>query len=374
LSLGGFGSWNKLHKHLVAVHSQVQGRKMWWLSATRAGEPDRMNDQFEHWGGNICGYLKGDEFPVKRNAYRCVVPPGYTILVPPLWFHGTCNLDSWTISYVLEGLHLSPLELAASIGDVAEAMKLIPTVDLRRKEESGQQVLHAAAFNGHRSMIELLIEHRAEVNALDDEQQQPGHLAAGNGHISALEALIERRAELAGVKGTGLTLAHSAASLGKRNALDLLITHGADLAASDADSGSILQAAVISGSPSTVKLLIDSKVALDDPAFDGATSVHRAAMVGTSSVLVQLLDAGGNMRAKDKNDYTPFHYAAGLGHVEALEILLERDPSFLKSHGADHIAKLAAQRRHLAVVKLLVAHGADHRLLKDTPPTNRDDL
>lgn len=63
--------------------------------------------------------------------------------------------------------------------------------------------LHYAAKYGHAEVVELLIQHRAQVNALDGVGCTPLHYAALNGHKDVVRILLERGNALINFKTYG---------------------------------------------------------------------------------------------------------------------------------------------------------------------------
>ena len=57
----------------------------------------------------------------------------------------------------------------------------------------------------------------------------------------------------------------------------------------------------------------------------GDTALHGAALIGKMEYMRILLDVGkANVNAKTNLSYTPLHYAASGGHIEAATLLIER--------------------------------------------------
>jgi len=56
--------------------------------------------------------------------------------------------------------------------------------------------LHLAAQNGHLSVVEYLVNQKADKNAKDNEGMTPLHRAAANGHHSVVEYLVNQKADI----------------------------------------------------------------------------------------------------------------------------------------------------------------------------------
>ena len=83
----------------------------------------------------------------------------------------------------------SPLHYASRIGLVAVVQLLLEhKADVNAKDEYKWTALHEAAWSGYDAVVRLLLEHRADINAKDDDGQTALHCAAaGKGH----EAIVQ---------------------------------------------------------------------------------------------------------------------------------------------------------------------------------------
>lgn len=156
----------------------------------------------------------------------------------------------------------TPTWLAAAQGDVGPLRSLLGAGGHPETPGvfQGTRPLHAAAALGATACVALLLEHGAEVDALDDTGASP-LLAAARQH---------------GPDVTG--------------AISLLVEHGAD-----------------------------PRRRLPD----GATALHLAARAGRTGVVRALLRAGADATAADHRGFTPLHSAAELGIVPLVAVLLD---------------------------------------------------
>jgi len=56
--------------------------------------------------------------------------------------------------------------------------------------------LHWAAINGHLSVVEYLVNQKADINAKDKDNWTLLHSAANNGHLSVVEYLVNQKADI----------------------------------------------------------------------------------------------------------------------------------------------------------------------------------
>ena len=73
-----------------------------------------------------------------------------------------------------------------------------------------------------------------------------------------------------------------------------------------------------------------------------------------------LLDNGADIDNKNEDEQTPFHLAAEAGHIDVVELLLERDQNaiFDKDEDDNSALHLASNEQRSAMVELLLRQGA----------------
>jgi hypothetical protein len=135
-----------------------------------------------------------------------------------------------------------------------------PEVDLELfRSPDGSTVLHASALQGHKKCAQVLIEHKADLEARNMHGHSPIMLASGKGHLECMKVLIEARADVGVVGNYGGQATHLASSDGHLQCLQLLISEGADVNAQTKIGSPPVMFACDQDRLACVQLLLDAK-------------------------------------------------------------------------------------------------------------------
>lgn len=209
---------------------------------------------------------------------------------------------------------LTPLGVACASGNWRLAKFLLER-GARADADGGTPALLAAAGGDEDDAagVQLLIRHKARVDARDPERRGALHVAAFHGHTDILAALLAAGADVRSRDNEGRTPLLDAARGGCLAALDALIQAGSDVQATDiaGRNAIVLACAAETPSPALVERLLALDVPADVVGADGKRPVDRAAEAGRWA-LVRLLDAGyplpgdlGLEHTQDSGDRTP---------------------------------------------------------------------
>ena len=220
--------------------------------------------------------------------------------------------------------------------------------------DGGYTVLHHATANGDATVIALLVEAGADLEARNDRWGfTPLHTAIGNRNVAAVTALLDAGADIeadaGGIWGTPLSRAamQISGSSNNRNAakmaiIDALLAAGADVNAVGEDGRTpllnVLQNGRIGlystnerlrGTEATADSVVDLAVRLleagadpDAPGGWGQTPLHEAAEYRTPALVQALLDAGADPNATDRYGSSALHVAARAGSPEIIALLV----------------------------------------------------
>lgn len=230
---------------------------------------------------------------------------------------------------------------------------------------TGYTPLFFAAEEGHAECVRLLLEFGVEKEAVASSLggARPFHLAAFEGHNDVVAALLDFAADMEAVDDRGLQPLHDAASRGHVEIIRRLLERRAQLETADLEGFTALHWAAQKGSVDAAKVLLESKADQDLQGLQGEKALHLAARGGHQEVLRFFLDSQGDLQAADRLGSTALHCAAGEGHELAVHLLLDylADQLALDSKGRT-AAQVAREEGHEAVTQLLEA-GAKRRRL-----------
>ncbi|MFC0154821.1 ankyrin repeat domain-containing protein [Xanthomonas dyei] len=266
----------------------------------------------------------------------------------------------------------SPLAMACQVGNWRLAKFLLER-GAHSEPDGGAPVLLAAAGTEEDDPagVQLLLKHKARVDARDRQRRSALHEAALAGHGDIVEALLSAGANLEARDLLGRTPWLDAARQARSAVLERLVARKADVLAIDGDGRNavMLACAADSVSPALIRRLLDLQVPADSVDVHGRRAVDVAAEAGRWAI-VQLLDP---------NYPLPAAVSDAQGDTPGVAVLPDRPPlvllreglQFGQRDGLDALARLCAPDElggllhdaHLALnadaVDWLLRHGAD---------------
>ncbi|RDD46189.1 Ankyrin-1 [Trichoplax sp. H2] len=225
--------------------------------------------------------------------------------------------------------------------------------------EVGMTALHFAADNGHTEVADILINNRSFVNSKTKSGETPLHLSASSGHKDMIQLLVEKhKAACDAMTLNKRTPLHNAAENGRLDVCRELLHFNADPSAVDSNGETPLLLATKEDHSEVVQLFLSSAPKLiNEASQDGSTCAHIAAEKGSLSVIKELLKVNSKnvIFTKDKKrKATALHLAAGKGHAEIVQVLIENGalPTDETSDGLTPL-HLAARFGHVNIIECL---------------------
>lgn len=217
-------------------------------------------------------------------------------------------------------VHSVMLLEAAARNDIDEVRRLlVQGVSPDSTNEDGLTALHQCCIDDSESMMKLLLEFGANVNAEDSEKWTPLHAAATCGHLHLVKYLISKNANLLAVNADGNmpydicedepTLDYIESEMARRGVTQELIDQ--------------TRASTERQMLADLKKMAAKGEGLESRDHVGATPLHVASANGYLSVVEFLLDQHAATDLKDNDGWQPIHAAACWGHLEVLELLVQ---------------------------------------------------
>lgn len=241
-----------------------------------------------------------------------------------------------------------PLVWASLFGHL-KAVKLLLDKGAEVNLQGGlhDTALRAACSEGHEDIVELLLKHKADVNAQHASVLQS---ACSGGHESIVNMLLDHGADVNAHNGSAL---QSACYAGHGSIVQMLLNYGADInAQGELPLGDPLIAACSEGHADVVEILLEKGVGLD---HQGVEAMHKACCKGYERIVQILLNNGVEVNAKFESQGSFLNAACNEGNEKIVKMLLDNG-----AHAKNGDGLLSAcVQGYEGIVRMLLDHGAD---------------
>ncbi|KAH0819087.1 hypothetical protein GEV33_003704 [Tenebrio molitor] len=296
---------------------------------------------------------KNREFTVKdltnyRNVIilcnHCVCFGCINILSTLIKFQGLSNLDRLSKPF---------LHIAIEYGQNKVVQLLLDhNADLFRPCFKGQTALHEAVMWGHLDILKTLLDaniktdyagsafSQCDINKKDDKGNTPLQIGAELGYFDIVKLLIERGAQVNTTDNLGKTPLHKAACTRNRNIVEYLINNGADPNIQDNEGLTVLQKAVRMGQLEVVKCLIEKNININAVDRAKRTALHHAAFKGLKDFVEYLVTKGIDIMATNEDGKTALEIAENGKQEDIVEYLrnAEKNTKRLSSESSEELS------------------------------------
>jgi len=252
---------------------------------------------------------------------------------------------------------------AVKADDVAKVKTLVDAEPglVRARDDTGRTPLHWAARGGSVSMLALLVDKGAEVNAVDRGGSAPLHSLASAGNTEGLRLLLDRGAEVNLASAQGETALHLAAVAGRVEAVRLLIARKADIERANSYGRTpLVLAAREMGGIDVIRVLLDAGAKVDAPDKYGDTALSLAAWRGSADVVDLLLDRRASVPSGTPGAVFVLDNAVSKGLPRLFHLMVEKGADLTRDldHGRT-LMHSAAEGGSVAIVETLARRGFD---------------
>ncbi|CAF0984861.1 unnamed protein product [Adineta steineri] len=258
---------------------------------------------------------------------------------------------------------------AAANGDLKRVEDLLkrPNIDVNGIF-AGHTALQAAAQNGHKQIIHLLIKDNANLEIEDKDGDRAVHHAAFGNEPEILELLAKAGADLNVRNKRRQTPLHIGVCKGHFDVCKILLSNGAHAGIQDSDGDTPLHDAISKRRDDLINILLENNADVGTCNNNGFNSIHHSALRGNSSAIELILSKIQNRQwlvdEKKDDGFTALHLAALNDHCLAAELLLTKGNASIniQNNSLQTALHLAVGRQHLQIVNLLCSKNANINL------------
>ncbi|KAH8826768.1 ankyrin repeat-containing domain protein [Flagelloscypha sp. PMI_526] len=289
---------------------------------------------------------------------------------------------------------MGSLREAVSAGNLATVQRLLSLAT----DISSEPLLCLAAWNGHISICEVLLEHHGPLEYKDDNDMTPLLAASVQGYTTIVQLLLDQGADAeyrSATHGSCIEAAcrtgrpelvapflerekidlnatlgardgplHAACSAGHYALARLLVKHGADVnlpVGLEKKQPLFLACAAPEPNLDIIAFLLD-KGADVQTASSPNSPLNEACFSGNIPLIELLLSRGAKINDKSRSQEFPLHIATVRGNLDLLRLLLRKGADPNEANGGDTALSLACRSEialpNLEIVRCLLENGA----------------
>ncbi len=177
---------------------------------------------------------------------------------------------------------------------------------------ASESLLLVAIRNGYSTIVQSLIDHKADITVKDNDNQTLLHYASKLGHSEMVTSLLDNGANVNEKDGNDLTSLHYASEQGHAQVIEILVAHDANINANDIRDKTPLHYASENGQAEAVEILLHKGALIDAADAMGFTALHHASQKRHLAVVKKLLDNQANIKQADNNGFIPLYMVSNI--------------------------------------------------------------
>ncbi|XP_067661962.1 ankyrin repeat domain-containing protein 50-like [Haliotis asinina] len=261
---------------------------------------------------------------------------------------------------------------SACLGGDVEVVKYVlsqNTLDIDSREQCGRTAVMLAAENGHKDVVELLVDKGADLSLVDETADNVLHCACRGGDAGVVKYILSKNRVDIDRRGlhelTPITMARRCKH---KEVVELLLSKRADGSLRYYNHINMLLSACRKGDMEVVKFILSQNIVdVDSRGPWKKTPVMLAALYGYKEVVELLVEKGANLSLVNDRGRNILHVACLKGRLEVLKYTLSLSTVDINSRDVRQKTPVmtAAESGQKEVVELLVERGANLSLVCD---------
>ncbi|KID65988.1 NACHT and Ankyrin domain protein, partial [Metarhizium hybridum] len=291
----------------------------------------------------------------------------------PLFKMQSALRENWLEAYFTKLVGCNPLPPIPSLLHVAcflgiellarkilSENKLVASERSNRLDQNGNSPLIWAIHGEHETLVRLVLEKGAYVQARDNKNEIMALSVASRGGLKPIvELLLEKSADTNAREQDGSTALMQATMNRHDKVVELLLAKNADLNAKDMHGMTALLIAADLGDEVIVKMLLEHEADVNAKDIRGMTALFIAAQLGEEVIVKILLEHKADVNAKDMYGNTALFAATFTANYTLVQLLLAHDADTnVKNKEGNTALLIAAESGDVANMKLLLGHNA----------------
>ncbi|KAJ5647935.1 ankyrin repeat-containing protein [Penicillium lividum] len=223
----------------------------------------------------------------------------------------------------------TPLLMAISEQDVRVVDALLESNVAVNTPSNHYTPLTMACQYGPDELVEILLDHGADVTLTDPAEWQPLHVACRYSTAARVKIILERNPPIDVKTDDGWAPLHLAARYGNAEMVGMILKKGPEINTIGPGGWTPLHLAAENENddPEIVRMLLEKEPDINIVDDDGQTPLHAATRYGNAEVMRTILEKGPEINAVDNDGWTPLHFAARYDGPEIVRMVLEKDPN-----------------------------------------------
>ncbi|XP_067661916.1 putative ankyrin repeat protein RF_0381 [Haliotis asinina] len=255
---------------------------------------------------------------------------------------------------------------SACLGGDVKVVKYVLSqnmLDINSREQCGRTAVMLAAENGHKDVVELLVEKGADLSLVDETADNVLHCACRGGDAGVVKYILSKNRVDIDRRGLHeLTPIMMARRCKHREVVELLLSKRADGSLRYYNHINMLLSACREGDVEVVKFVLSQNIVdVDSRGHRKKTPVLLAAEYGHKEVVELLVENGADLSLAYASGSNSLHVACSRGRLKVVKYIISQNIVDINCRGLGKktAAMFAAACGHKEVVELLFENGAD---------------